>query len=115
MRFISSALFPLFAVLAAALPNQPRTISANHGTIAAPTSGTPIASGGPFPFAYSDSNWCHGGYTPISVWLTSYAPTTANLNSTGQIPDATYYFGTFLVANFGMSRCSNSNLIAYII
>jgi hypothetical protein len=35
------------------------------------------------------------------VWLLDYAPTTANLNSTGQFTDAAYYFGPYLIGNFG--------------
>jgi len=36
------------------------------------------------------------------VWLLDFAPTTANLNSTGQFPNAAYYFGAFLIGNFGL-------------
>ncbi|KAJ6577537.1 hypothetical protein B0H19DRAFT_985144 [Mycena capillaripes] len=102
MRFSASLLAPLFAAVALAAPNVPRVISTNHGTIAHPTSGTVLTSGATFSFSYQDSNWCEGGYTPITVWLLDSAPTTANLNSTGQFPDATYYFGAYLIANFGL-------------
>ncbi|KAJ7760643.1 hypothetical protein DFH07DRAFT_771726 [Mycena maculata] len=103
MLFSTSLLAPLFAVLAAASPlNLPRVISPNHGTIVEPTSGTVVASDTAFPFTYQDSNWCEGGYTPITVWLLDYAPTTDNLNATGQFLDATYYFGAYLIGNFGL-------------
>ncbi|KAJ7432524.1 hypothetical protein B0H11DRAFT_2125805 [Mycena galericulata] len=101
MRFTTS-LLPLFAAFAAALPNEKRIIVTEHGTITAPTAETAVTSSASFPFSYQDSNWCEGGYTPITVWLTDYAPTTANLNATGQFTDATYYFGPFLIGNFGL-------------
>ncbi|KAJ7672247.1 hypothetical protein DFH06DRAFT_926012, partial [Mycena polygramma] len=82
--------------------NVPRVISSSHGTITQPTGGTVATSGSTIPFSYKDSNWCEGGYSPITVWLLDYAPTTANLNSTGQFPDAAYYFGPFLINNFGL-------------
>ncbi|KAJ6468313.1 hypothetical protein C8R45DRAFT_1018268 [Mycena sanguinolenta] len=101
MRFSAALLAPVFAAFAAAA-NVPRVISSNHGTITAPTTGTIITSGQTFPFGYQDSNWCEGGYTPITVWLLDYAPTTANLNATGQFDDAAFYFGPFLIGNFGL-------------
>ncbi|KAJ6549471.1 hypothetical protein B0H10DRAFT_1713642, partial [Mycena sp. CBHHK59/15] len=90
------------AAFTVAAPNQPRVISANHGTITAPTSGATVTSGASVSFTYQDSNWCEGGYSPITVWLTDYAPTTDTLNSTGQFTDATYYFGAYLIGNFGL-------------
>ncbi|KAK7032756.1 hypothetical protein R3P38DRAFT_3352079 [Favolaschia claudopus] len=98
----SVLLTSLFAAFAAAVPNVPRVISSNHGALTAPLTGTLVAPGETFSFAYQDSNWCEGGYTPITVWLLDYAPTTANLNATGQFTDATYYFGPFLIGNFGL-------------
>ncbi|KAF8207023.1 hypothetical protein K438DRAFT_1962660 [Mycena galopus ATCC 62051] len=100
MRF-SVVLAPLFAAFAAAA-NLPRTISTNHGTLTAPATGTVVTSGQSFSFNYEDSNWCEGGYTPITVWLLDYAPTTANLNATGQFSDATFYFGKYFIGNFGL-------------
>jgi uncharacterized protein YraI len=101
MRFSAPLLASLFAAFAAAAPNLPRVISPNHGTITQPTAELVVTSGESFPFNYQDSNWCEGGYTPITVWLLDYAPTTANLNSTGQFSDAAYYFGPYLIGNFG--------------
>ncbi|KAF7330202.1 hypothetical protein MVEN_02457300 [Mycena venus] len=102
MRFTVSLLAPLLGAAFAAAANVPRVISQNHGTIAAPATGAVATSGGSFPFSYLDSNWCEGGYTPITVWLLDHAPTTASLNSTGQFTDAKYYFGPFLIGNFGL-------------
>ncbi|KAJ6583885.1 hypothetical protein DFH09DRAFT_1143707 [Mycena vulgaris] len=47
------------------------------------------------------------GRTPITVWLLNYAPTTANLNATGQFTDATVYYGAFLIGNFGLPPIGN--------
>ncbi|KAJ6483830.1 hypothetical protein C8R47DRAFT_1281381 [Mycena vitilis] len=101
MRFSSLLTATLFAAFASAA-NVPRVISSAHGTITQPTSGLVATSGSAIPFSYKDSNWCEGGYSPITVWLLDYAPTTANLNSTGQFPDAVDCFGSFLVNNFGL-------------
>ncbi|KAJ7036850.1 hypothetical protein C8F04DRAFT_1094584 [Mycena alexandri] len=108
MRFSTSLLVPCFAALALAVPNVPRVISSNHGTIVEPTSGVVATTEGSLPFSYKDSNWCEAGYSPISVWLLDYAPTTANLNATGQFTDAAYYFGAFLIGNFGLPPLSGS-------
>ncbi|KAJ7653371.1 hypothetical protein B0H17DRAFT_397173 [Mycena rosella] len=93
-------LFPSIAALAglsavAAAPNVKRSITA-------PSTGTSISSGESIPFNYVDSNWCHEGYTPITLWLSDAAPT--GLNATGDLPDGTYiaYFGRYLIANFGI-------------
>ncbi|KAJ7470774.1 hypothetical protein FB451DRAFT_321232 [Mycena latifolia] len=104
MRFSALLLAPLLAAFAAAsaVPHIARTIVSNHGTITQPTAGLEISSAASIPFSYQDSNWCEGGYTPITVWLLDFAPTTANLNATGQFVDAAYYFGPFLIGNFGL-------------
>ncbi|KAJ7690049.1 hypothetical protein B0H17DRAFT_936426 [Mycena rosella] len=107
MHFSALLLAPVLAAFAAAAPNFPRVISSSHGTIKQPTAETAVTSGASIPFSYQDSNWCEGGYSPITVWLLDYAPTTANLNSTGQFSDATYYFGAFLVGNFGLGPIGN--------
>ncbi|KAJ7678350.1 hypothetical protein B0H17DRAFT_1015591 [Mycena rosella] len=96
MRFLPSiaALVGLCAVSAA--PNVKRSITS-------PSEGTSITSGESTPFNYVDSNWCHEGYTPITLWLSETAPT--GLNDTGSLPEGTYieYFGRYLIANFGLS------------
>jgi hypothetical protein len=101
MRFSLALLAPLFAGFAASAVNVPRVITTNHGTLTAPTIGTLVSSQQTFPFSYKASDWCQDGYSPITVWLLDYAPTTANLNATGQFTDAAYYFGAFLIGNFG--------------
>ncbi|KAJ7937413.1 hypothetical protein B0H13DRAFT_2303107 [Mycena leptocephala] len=79
MRFITSLLIPLFAAFAAASTILPRIETIPAGTIKAPISGT----------------------VPNLMWLLDFAPTDANLNSTGQIPDAIYFFGAYDIGNFG--------------
>lgn len=100
MHFLLSTVAALagFSAVAAA-PN----VVKRAGSITAPASGTSIASGGSIPFNYIDLNWCHEGYTPITIWLSDSAPT--GLNATGELPEGTYidYFGEYLIPNFGMS------------
>ncbi|KAJ7232180.1 hypothetical protein B0H12DRAFT_1145882 [Mycena haematopus] len=71
-------------------------------TITEPVAGTSISTGASIPFNYVDSNWCHEGYTPITIWLSDSAPT--GLNATGQLPEGTYieYFGYYLIGNYGL-------------
>ncbi|KAJ7328714.1 hypothetical protein DFH08DRAFT_633147, partial [Mycena albidolilacea] len=73
------------------------------GSITEPVAGTSISTGASIPFSYADSNWCHEGYTPITIWLSATAPTS--LNATGQLPEGTYiqYFGEYLIGNFGLA------------
>ncbi|OBZ79569.1 hypothetical protein A0H81_00265 [Grifola frondosa] len=72
------------------------------GTISTPADGTTIGVGETFAFNYSVSDWCHSGYSPLSVWLVENSPVFSDLNSTGQFPEGEYlyYFGDYLVANF---------------
>jgi len=111
MYFSKALVLSAFAAISAASPTiLPRQVTGNHGTIVSPVSETTVSSGESFPFSYADSNWCEDGYTPLTVWLTDYAPTTANLNSTGQFPDGEYfyYFGEYLQGNFGLPPLSGS-------
>jgi hypothetical protein len=101
MRFITSLLIPLFAAFAAASTILPRIETIPAGTIKAPISGTVVSCGESFPFSYQNRNFCEAVDSPISVWLLDFAPTDANLNSTGQIPDAIYFFGAYDIGNFG--------------
>ncbi|KAJ7102726.1 hypothetical protein C8R44DRAFT_945474 [Mycena epipterygia] len=95
MRFLSTCVVALAGLVAAA-PNAKRSV-------VEPTASTSITSGESIPFNYVDSNWCHAGYSPITIWLSASAPT--GVNSTGGLPEGTYieYFGEFLIANFGLT------------
>ncbi|KAJ7056717.1 hypothetical protein C8F01DRAFT_1372694 [Mycena amicta] len=111
--------FAIVAALVSSLPLlvtagvvQQRTISGNHGTITSPSTGAVVAAvgGDTIPFAYTDSNWCHDGYTAITAWLLDYAPTTANIDSTtGLFSNEVYQFGSYLIGNFGLSPIPGSN------
>ncbi|KAJ6577149.1 hypothetical protein B0H19DRAFT_1118336 [Mycena capillaripes] len=100
---ISPILVSLFAVLAAAVPNRPRTFFTPPGTIVKPTTGTVVTSGESLPFSYQNRNWCEAVHSPISIWLLDFQPTDGNLNMTGQFPDATitHFFGAYDIGNFG--------------
>ncbi|KAF8184094.1 hypothetical protein K438DRAFT_1724181 [Mycena galopus ATCC 62051] len=80
--------------------------SKRAGTITEPVTGTSISTGASIAFNYDDSNWCHEGYTPVTIWLSESAPTA--LNSTGQLPEGTFidYFGEYTIANFGISSAT---------
>ncbi|KAJ7450042.1 hypothetical protein B0H11DRAFT_2078207 [Mycena galericulata] len=71
------------------------------GTITEPASGASISTGASIPFNYDDLNWCHEGYTPITIWLTASEPT--GLNATGGL-EGSYidYYGQYFIANFGL-------------
>jgi uncharacterized protein YraI len=98
MRFFVSTVAALIGFCAAvnAAPSK------RAGSITEPVAGTSISTGASIPFSYADSNWCHEGYTPITIWFSDSAPT--GLNATGQLPEGTYiqYFGEYLIGNFGM-------------
>ncbi|CAK5268672.1 unnamed protein product [Mycena citricolor] len=107
MRFTSFISLALVAPLVSASV-LPRSVSSKHGVINAPTAGTVVAAGSSFPFSYQDSNWCQSGYSPISVWLTDSAPTTASINATdGSLLSSKHYYGRFLIANFGLPSIGN--------
>ncbi|KAG7090241.1 hypothetical protein E1B28_011840 [Marasmius oreades] len=105
MRLFSCVIAALAGTAFAAPSSiEQRQVNSNHGTIVTPTSGSSLLSGGTFDFKYIQSDWCHDGYSPVDVYLTSFAPTAANLNSAGGFSegDYTYFFGSFLAANFGL-------------
>ncbi|KAJ8077767.1 hypothetical protein AAF712_009029 [Marasmius tenuissimus] len=106
LSILSLSLFSLGAFGAPQL--EARQITNQHGTISAPSSGSLVSSGSQFDFHYIQSDWCHDGYSPFTVWLTNYAPSTANVNSTGGFSegDYTHFFGQFLAANFGLPPMS---------
>ncbi|KAJ6510889.1 hypothetical protein C8R45DRAFT_965500 [Mycena sanguinolenta] len=91
------ALFTLVsALVVAAAPNK-----RNAGSIVAPTAGAAISSGSVIPFNYVDLNWCHEGYTPITVYLSETEPT--GLNATGGVTEYIASFGPYLIPNFGLA------------
>lgn len=100
MYFSKALVLAAFAAISVATPT---ILSRQVGSIVSPASGTTVTSGETFPFSYQDSNSCHDGYSAITVWLTDYAPSTANLNSTGEFPagEYFYYFGEYYIPNFG--------------
>ncbi|KAF7312027.1 hypothetical protein MIND_00214700 [Mycena indigotica] len=86
---------------------QQRTVTPAHGTITSPQPGTPITNaqtgGEVISFGYTDSNWCHDGYSDVSVWLLNYAPNKGNINNTtGRFDDAVHQFGAYSIGNFGL-------------
>ncbi|PSR82966.1 hypothetical protein PHLCEN_2v5936 [Hermanssonia centrifuga] len=105
MRFLqSSTIIPaLFASYAFAGPLEKRLTVTDIDTIVAPADGSSITPGTPFTFQYQVDNWCEAGYTPLSVWLVANEPTGSDVNSTAQISDSLYYFGNWLIPNFGWS------------
>ncbi|KAJ3992595.1 hypothetical protein F5050DRAFT_1579296 [Lentinula boryana] len=112
---VSSLATTVFTILCGALyacstPLSSRQVESGHGILSAPTSGIVVAQGSSFPFEFRDSNWCEDGYSPIAVWLTDYAPSASSLNSTGQFAEGgyTYYFGSYLIPNFGLPVLSGS-------
>ena len=73
----------------------------SRGLIISPASDTTIAPGETFAIDYSGTNSCHAGYSPVSFYLSSEAPTAADLTSDGELSGALFHFGDFLVPNFG--------------
>ncbi|KAK7030406.1 hypothetical protein VNI00_014150 [Paramarasmius palmivorus] len=103
----------LSALAVAAAPNQARqAVSGQHGTIVSPTADSSISPGEDFSFDYRQRNWCNAGYSPITVWLTDYEPTTTDLDSNGRFPEGhyTYFFGNFVKPNFGLPPLSGTPL-----
>ncbi|KAJ7328718.1 hypothetical protein DFH08DRAFT_883097 [Mycena albidolilacea] len=99
MHFLSVIVAVLTGLSAAAAAPSKRTVA---GSILAPVAEQSISTGAVIPFTYADSNWCHEGYTPITIYLSDSAPTT--LNATGGLPTGTYItsFGPYLIPNFGL-------------
>ena len=98
------------ASMAAVTPRQ--IVESQHGTTVSPASGSTIAAGAAFSFSYTNENLCHSGYTPISVYLSTSAPTSSDVNSSGGLADGSYvsHFGDYLMANFGYSPASHTLL-----
>ncbi|KAI0735766.1 hypothetical protein C8Q76DRAFT_829569 [Earliella scabrosa] len=73
-----------------------------HGTTVQPVDGAVIAHGDNFPFEYDLAHLCFAAYDPISVYLSTDAPTTDNVNLDGTLEDGSYVFdfGQFLAPAF---------------
>ncbi|KAJ7765112.1 hypothetical protein B0H14DRAFT_3510258 [Mycena olivaceomarginata] len=98
MRFLSTSITALATLVALVVASS----SKRAGTIDAPTAGTSISTGSSIPFGYGAANWCHNGYSPITIWLSGTVPTA--LNATGGLPEGTYieYYGNYLEDNFNI-------------
>lgn len=108
MKFTLPTILAL-AGLAAATPLEIRTLTTSHGTILAPSPSSLVSPSTTFPFNYSQSNWCHDGYSQVQVFLTDYAVTAANVNAgTGVVAPVVHAFGTFTAANFGLPPLSSA-------
>lgn len=91
----------LLSSFIAAFPLTPRTNILN--SIVSPPQNSVIKPGDIFAFQYSLDNWCEAGYTPLSLWLLADQPTSASLNSSEEYSEYIYYFGSWLINNFGAS------------
>ena len=104
MRFTLSTLTlsALSLASAANVPGERQVISA-HGSTVAPPNGSAIAPGATFAFNYENSNTCEAGYSPISVYLSTSAPTDGDVTTGGELVDGSFIFkfGDFLIPNFG--------------
>ncbi len=100
---IFTALGLALAAAAATVPEKRQVILAPSGTTVAPSDGSTIATGSEFPFEYQPTNYCHSGYSPISVYLSTAAPTSADITGGGELAEGSFVFkfGDYLYANFG--------------
>ncbi|KAF7340791.1 hypothetical protein MSAN_02108200 [Mycena sanguinolenta] len=98
------ALFTLASALAVAAVFSKRSA----GSIVAPTAASSINSGSVIPFNYVDLNWCHEGYTPITVYLSETQPTS--LNATGGVTEYMASYGPYLIPNYGLAPLSGSQV-----
>ncbi|KAI0662370.1 hypothetical protein C8Q70DRAFT_957870 [Cubamyces menziesii] len=111
MRFLSIASISTLVLSAASFTHAASLTAAKrqivvpaHGTTTEPTGGSVIAAGDAFPFKYENVDYCESGYSPISVFLSTTAPTDADVTNSGELADGSYVykFGDFLIANFGL-------------
>ncbi|KAI1789181.1 hypothetical protein LXA43DRAFT_893331 [Ganoderma leucocontextum] len=88
---------------AATLAPRQIVVSA-HGTTVEPASGSTLTPGSAFSFSYTNEDYCHSGYSPISVYLSTSAPTSADVTTSGGLVSGSfaYHFGDYLIANFGL-------------
>ncbi|CAK5263517.1 unnamed protein product [Mycena citricolor] len=76
------------------------TPTRNNGTIIQPGVNSMIWLDMPFPFEYKPSNWCHTGYTHISVWLMDHIPGAEDLDGSGKPLYAQHHFGDWTMSNY---------------
>ncbi|KAH9850635.1 hypothetical protein C2E23DRAFT_834770 [Lenzites betulinus] len=111
MRFSTSSLLSALALSSASF-TQAASLTAfkrqivvpSHGTTVSPAAGSTITPGSSFPFSYRNEDFCESGYSPISVYLSTSAPTSADVTSAGELADGSFVFkfGDYLIANFGL-------------
>ena len=109
MRFPSCALLSVLAssaistgVTAASLKLR-QIVDPEHGVTVQPPEGSGIVPGATFPFEYENRNFCESGYSAISVYLSTTAPTSTDVTSDGTLTEGSFvfHFGDFLIPNFG--------------
>ncbi|KAI0326375.1 hypothetical protein GY45DRAFT_1285588 [Cubamyces sp. BRFM 1775] len=99
------------SVAAVSLPRAPspdlakrQIVVPTHGFTAEPANDSIIQGDADFDFLYYNSNYCHSGYSQISVYLSTSVPTNDDVTNEGGLADGSYVvdFGTYLIANFGL-------------
>lgn len=100
MLSLATVVLPLLAVFAPAAGAP--TSSPFVGTINSPAASATLSEGS-FPFSYTIDNWCEEGYNNYQVFASqgASAPTFADLDSNGEVPNAAVSWGPFTIANFG--------------
>ncbi|KAI0367483.1 hypothetical protein BV20DRAFT_1089453 [Pilatotrama ljubarskyi] len=107
MRFFSTlsalALSASFTYAASLTATKRQIVASEHGTTVEPADGSTITPGVSFAFSYENRNFCESGYSPISVYLSTSPPTTADVTTGGELVDGSFVFkfGDLLIANFG--------------
>ncbi|KAI0719085.1 hypothetical protein C8T65DRAFT_60890 [Cerioporus squamosus] len=99
---VTSVLTLLSVVDASALPKR-QTIVPQHGTTIQPANGTVVAPGESFSFTYQLMNYCFCTYVPVGVYLSTTAPTAADI-ARGELVSGSfiYDFGGFVDPNYGL-------------
>ena len=83
------------------LEKRQQVVSA-HGITTEPANGSTIVPESSFPFHYSNVNFCESGYSPIHIYLSTSAPTAADVTTSGGLVNGSFSFdfGNFLIPNF---------------
>ena len=98
---ISTVIAVLTALTSASL--VPRAIVHPGGTIVEPSSGSLAIAGQYIPFKYINTDQCHAGYSPITVYLLDHAPSASEVADNGTFTNFTHFFGELIIPNFGTS------------